>query len=383
MTRNRLRLGIVCYPAIGGSGIVATMLGKALCERKYEIHFISHDLPPRLHGLKDHCTFHHIDVPVYPLFRFPPYTLALATELMRLVQEIGLQLLHVHYAIPHSTSAVLANLMLKERGLQPVPLLTTIHGTDTELVGREPLYRPVVEFSLNHCDALSAVSNSLKKSTQETFDCRTEIEVIHNFVDTDWFQPPENDRFPRDGHCWQIIHVSNFRPVKRVLDVIKVFDSVANCVPCRLLMVGDGPDRPAAQELAASLGLSDRITFAGKELFVERLLRQSDVLLSASSSESFGMSVAEAMASGLPVVASRVGGVPEVVVDGQSGILTPPGCPDAMAEALLEILTQPDLAPALGRAARQRIVDHFSTSAIVPRYESLYSRLAANNFSKG
>lgn len=370
-----LRIGIVCYPTIGGSGVVATQLGQSLCEKRYEVHYISHDLPQRLGKLKNRCRFHHIHVPVYPLFRFPPYTLALATELTRLVQEERLHLLHVHYAIPHSTSAVLANLMLEDKHLPRVPIVTTIHGTDTELVGKEPSYKLAVEFSLNHCDVLTSVSDYLKTVTLETFDCRNPIEVIHNFVDTDLFCPPEDNGFPRDGRTWKLIHISNFRPVKQVLDVIRVFDTVAKCVPCHLLMVGDGPDKPAAQEMVCSLGLSSQVTFTGKVLTVEESLRQADILLCTSQTESFGMSIAEAMSCGLPVIAPRVGGIPEVVQDGLTGILTKPGDLDAMAEALLSLFTNPQKAISLGLAARKRILENFSPLSVVPKYESIYERL--------
>lgn len=373
---DRLRIGIVCYPTIGGSGIVATQLGQALCEQKYKIHYISHDMPQRLGQLKHHCVFHHIHVPLYPLFRFPPYTLALATELARLAQEVSLDVLHVHYAIPHSTSAVLANLMLEDKGLRRVPLVTTVHGTDTELVGLEPAYRLAVEFSLNHCDALTAVSKNLRQNTLEMFDCRVPIEVIYNFVDTKLFHPPENTRHPRDSAVWRIIQVSNFRPVKRVLDAIQVFESIAKCISCELVLVGDGPERKVAEERVARLGLSDSITFSGKVLCVEEFLRQADILLCTSQTESFGMSIAEGMASGLPVVAPRAGGIPEVVLDGTTGILTDPGDLDALAEALLRLMTAPEEAERLGRAGRERIEQLFSPGVVVPQYEALYDRLA-------
>jgi N-acetyl-alpha-D-glucosaminyl L-malate synthase BshA len=371
-----LRVGIICYPTIGGSGIVATSLGRALCERRYSVHFISHDLPQSLGKLKEHCRFHHIQVPVYPLFRFPPYTLALATELTRLVQEVPLDVLHLHYAIPHSTSAVLANMMLEDKGIRRVPLITTVHGTDTELVGKEPSYKPAVEFSLNHCDCLTAVSKSLKESTMEAFDCRRPIEIIHNFVDPEVFYPPEGNCFPRNPKYWQLVHVSNFRPVKRVLDVIKVFDTISSAASSRLVMVGDGPDRAEAENLVCSLGLSNRVIFTGRIVNVEKILRNSDVLISTSSSESFGMSIAEAMASGVPVVATEVGGVPEVIEDGVTGVLTTPGNLNEMAEAILSIISEPEKAQRMGKAGRSRVLSRFSPGVIVPQYEALYRQLA-------
>ena len=372
---DKLKIGIVCYPTIGGSGIVATQLGQALCLLRYEVHFISHDYPQRLGELKNHCTFHHINVPTYPLFRYPPYTLALATELYRIIQQVGLHVLHVHYAIPHSTSAVLANLMLEDKGLDRIPLVTTVHGTDTELVGMDPVYRSAIEFSLNHCDAITAVSESLKKSTLESFECRNDIQVIHNFIDPLIFHPPAKVRFPRKEDKWQIIHISNFRPVKRIQDIIRAFDSISQCIPCHLLMVGDGPERPGAEEMVCSLGLSSQVTFTGKVLTVESLLRESDILLCVSESETFGMSIAEGMASGLPVVATRIGGIPEVVVHGETGFLTEVGDINKIAESLLQIMTSPDLAKTMGQAGRSRIEDYFSPQAIVPKYESVYRSL--------
>ncbi len=373
---KKLRIGIVCYPSIGGSGIVATQLGQALCERKYEVHYISHDMPQRLGKMKNKCTFHRIHVPVYPLFRYPPYTLALATELTRLVDEVGLDLLHVHYAIPHSTSAVLANLMLQDKGRERIPIVTTVHGTDTELVGKEPVYKPAVEFSLNHCDALTAVSENLKKTTLESFDCRQDIRVVYNFVDPETFCPPEKEGFPRNGQQWQIAHISNFRPVKRILDVIRIFDCFAKCVPSRLLMVGDGPDRREAEDLVESLGLAKQVSFTGHVLEVESILRKTDVLLCTSENESFGMTVCEALASGVPVVATRAGGLPEVIEDGRSGILADVGDVDSMAEAVLQIIMQPELGMEIGRGARKRVLEHFSPDIIVPQYEELYEKLA-------
>ncbi len=378
---EKLKIGIVCYPSIGGSGIVASQLGQALCQLRYEVHFLSHDYPQRLGALKNHCTFHHIHVPTYPVFRFPPYTLALATELTRIIREVGLQLLHVHYAIPHSTSAVLANLMLEDLGLPRIPVVTTIHGTDTELVGQEPAYKAAVEFSLNHCDAVTAVSDYLKRSTLETFQCRKPIEVIHNFIDTRVFQPPERNEFPRDGQQWQVIHISNFRPVKRIQDIILAFSAIAQCLPCHLTLVGDGPERAAAQETVTALGLSEKVSFPGKIQEVEEPLAQSDILMCVSESESFGMSIAEAMATGIPVIASRVGGIPEVMVDGETGVLVPVGDIDRMAEALLGLMTQPGRVQELGGAGRRRIENFFSPQVSVPKYEALYRSLAGGDAS--
>lgn len=381
-----MRIGIVCYPTIGGSGIVATELGVQLYCRGHEVHFISYDLPERL--LRDDdgrftvdcgscgagvLRFHHIDVPHYPLFRFPPYTLALATKLYRVVLEEHLDLVHVHYAIPHSTSALLAKQMLHANCGRSIKIITTLHGTDSVLVGQEPNYKDTVEFSINGSDAVTAVSESLRRQTLEMFTITREIDVIYNMIDTNVFQPREGGA----GVGWRltVMHVSNFRPVKRPADAVRAFDLIARVVPSRLVMVGDGPERAAVQELARSLGLSDVVEFTGFSHGVSETLRCADVLLSTSESESFGLSIAEAMATGAPVVAYRVGGIPEVVEDGVTGVLVRPFDLAALAEAAVKILLCPALRARMGEAARRRIVERFSPAVILPRYEALYRSL--------
>ncbi len=318
---DRLKIGIVCYPSVGGSGMVATVLGQELARRGHAVHFVSYDLPQHLDSNMQGFSFHHVDVPCYPLFRFPPYTLALASQIYMLGEAGELDLLHVHYAIPHATSACIAQTMLRANTDKDLPIVTTLHGTDTDLVGQDPLYKPVVEFSLSHCDAITAVSEYLKTTTESEFAIKgAEIEVIYNPIDTALFSPaPRED----DSPCREriISHVSNFRPVKRIQDTIKVFDLVRNVIPARLRFVGEGPDRSLAEPLVERLGLSDHVEFLGKSLEVEKLIATSDLLLSTSGSESFGLTIAEAMSCGVPVVATRVGGVPEVLRDGIDGLI--------------------------------------------------------------
>ncbi len=366
-----MKIGIVCYPSIGGSGIVATELGTSLSHRGHDIHFFSYDLPKKLEGVTGQFNFHHVNVPIYPLFRFPPYTLALASAIYETAKSNPFDILHVHYAVPHSTSALLAKQMLCSCGENRLKVVTTLHGTDTELVGQMPSYKPVVEFSIDSSNIVTAVSHYLKEATLKQFEIHRDIHVIYNPIDTNVFKPlPEEKRSSR----WEktLVHVSNFRPVKRVEDVIKVFDLVSSAIPSRLLLVGDGPERHAAEMLAKHLGLIDKVEFLGPQPNVAAVLRQADLLISTSESESFGMTIAEAMASEVPVVASRIGGVPEVVEDGVTGFLVPVGCIQSFAEAAITILTNNDLQRKIGNAARRRILDHFQVDLITAQYEKLY-----------
>lgn len=359
--------------------MVATVLGQALARRGHKTHFISYDVPQHLDPNMQDFSFHHVDVPCYPLFRFPPYTLALASQIYTLASEGELDLLHVHYAIPHATSACIARSMLKASTGKSLPVVTTLHGTDTDLVGQEPLLQPVVEFSLSHCDAITAVSNYLKETTERQFKLDgVNIEVIYNPIDTDLFtrRPPEDDCPFRER---VIVHVSNFRPVKRIQDAVKVFDLIRSAVPSRLRFVGEGPDRSLAEPLVERLGLSDHVEFVGKSLEVEKLIGNSDLLLSTSGSESFGLTIAEAMSCGVPVVATRVGGVPEVMRDGVDGILAPVGDVQTLAEAAIAILSEPSRAKRMGDAGRQRVLDTFRLDSIVDRYEQLYRAVLEKN----
>lgn len=371
---DSFRIAIVCYPGIGGSGIVATELGKELAHRGHDVHFVSYDVPQRLESFAGHFNFHHVDVPLYPLFRFPPYTLALASQLYDLAADGKIDLIHVHYAIPHSTAAYLAQQMLRERGIRDVKIVTTLHGTDAELVGQMPSYRPIVEFGLNTSHAVTAVSNYLRDITVEQLQVNCEIEVIYNPINTLLYRPAEPSSSP-GSYIRRLVHISNFRPIKRIHDVIKAFDLIRNVVPARLLFVGKGPDRSTAEVLVERLGLSEYVEFIGAVLYVDDILRRADLLLSTSENESFGLTIAEAMACEVPVVATKVGGVPEVVEDGVSGVLVPLGCIQSMTQAAIEILQNPELAREMGRAGRRRVMELFDQNRIVSQYEDLYARV--------
>ena len=370
-----MKIGIVCYPSIGGSGVVASELGKGLQERGHEIHFFSYDLPHRLDGSEDSFVFHHVDVPLYPVFRFPPYTLALATKIAEAAEKSGLDLVHVHYAIPHSTSALLAKMMMCHYNKKRLRIITTLHGTDTDLVGKEPSYRPVLEYSINGSDAVTAVSQYLKKSTLEEFDVNRDIKVIYNPIDMSLFRPPEKKRPSPAGGEKTILHISNFRPVKRVVDAVRILDLVRNFQHANLLFLGEGPDLPMAERTARQLGLLDRVTFKGKVENVEEWLRNGDLLLSTSEMESFGMTIAEAMASELPVVAYRVGGVSEVMEDRLHGRLVDLGETCMAAKAIAGILADPALGERYGKEGRRRIAERFRLEKIAGEYEALYEEV--------
>ncbi|MFH1742624.1 MAG: N-acetyl-alpha-D-glucosaminyl L-malate synthase BshA [bacterium] len=371
---DALRIAIVCYPGIGGSGIVATELGKSLARRGHNIHFVSYDVPQRLGSFDGHFSFHHVDVPLYPLFRFEPYMLALASTLYELVVDGSVDLIHVHYAIPHSVAAYLARQMLRENCERDVKIVTTLHGTDADLVGQMPSLRPSVEFGLHMSDRVTAVSRYLRDTTIEQLKVTREVEVIYNPIDTDLYSPPKN-RAARDSQVQRLVHISNFRPVKRIHDAIKVFDLIRYVVPSRLLFVGKGPDRSTAEMLVERLGLSDCVEFLGAVLHADDILKRADLLLSTSEKESFGLTIAEAMACEVPVVATNVGGVPEVVEDGVSGKLVPLGNVQSMAQAAIEILQDPARAREMGRAGRQRVIERFEQNKIVKQYEDLYQRV--------
>ncbi len=369
-----MKIGIVCYPSIGGSGIVATELGKSLSRRGHQVHFFSYDVPHKLEGADEQFHFEYVDVPLYPLFRFPPYTLALASTIYQTCKEHQLDILHVHYAVPHSTSAFLAKQMLCSRGESHLRVITTLHGTDTELVGLMPSYKPVVEFSIDSSDIVTAVSGHLKKSTLSQFDIHRDIRVIYNPIDTDLYSPStDEDKFHKDKKT--IVHISNFRPVKRINDVVKVFDLIHSAMPARLVFIGEGPDRSTAELLICKLGLQDRVTFLGPQADVTETLRHADLLLSTSESESFGLTIAEAMACEVPVVASAVGGVPEVIEDGVTGYLAPVGCIRTLAKSAIEILSDSKKQEAFGKAGRQRVLNTFAQELITTQYERLYEEV--------
>ncbi|RJP31755.1 MAG: N-acetyl-alpha-D-glucosaminyl L-malate synthase BshA [Candidatus Omnitrophota bacterium] len=369
-----MKIGIVCYPSIGGSGVVATDLGKALSRRGHQVHFFSYDIPRKLEGATEEFHFHHVDVPLYPLFRFPPYTLALASTIYETSRVEPLDLVHVHYAIPHSTSAFLAKQMLCSRGEQKMKVITTLHGTDMELVGQMPSYKPMVEYSIDASNAVTAVSHYLKKATLQQFEIHRDIRVIYNPIDVNLFSPP-TDSLSRIHRERNIVHISNFRPVKRINDVILAFDLIAAATPAKLLFIGEGPDRSAADLLVGRLGLKEKVSFLGPQVDVAETLKRADLLLSTSEMESFGLTLAEAMASEVPVVATCVGGVPEVVEDGVTGYLAPMGCVQGLAEAAIRILTCPDLQSRMGKAGRQRVLQKFQSDRITTQYEQLYEEV--------
>ena len=372
-----MKIGITCYPTYGGSGVVATELGLELAERGHEIHFISYAVPVRMSEAADRIHFHEVEVMNYPLFDHPPYTLALATKMHDVAVGEKLDLLHVHYAVPHSVSAYLARAMLAPRRL---PFVTTLHGTDITLVGNDRSYLPITRFSIENSDAVTAVSDYLQKVTLDQFEIQCPVEVIPNFVNCDLFHPgggafpsveSERRSLAPDEHKI-LMHLSNFRPVKRITDVVEIFDRVQAKLPSTLVFVGDGPDRSAAEWLVRQKGLTSKVRFLGKQDQVHRLLPCADLLLLPSDLESFGLAALEAMACGVPAVCSRVGGLPEVIRDGVEGFLVPPRDVETMGKRALEILADPDRQAAMGEAARARAQDRFCASKIIPRYEQLY-----------
>lgn len=372
MAEPRLSIGITCYPSYGGSGVVATELGMALAERGHRIHFICYDVPFRLDRCGDNIRFHEVEVPTYPLFQYPPYLLALANKMAEVARYEGLDVLHVHYAIPHATSAFLAREMLAPLGPKVV---TTLHGTDITLVGQQPSFADIIAFSINRSDAVTAVSEALRRETLARFTVYREVVTIPNFVDLNAFRPgrdPElRRRYARDDEAL-LVHVSNFRPTKRVDRVVDVFSRVAQRLPARLLMVGDGPDLGVARALAAELGVADRVQFVGKVERVAPLMAAADLCLLPSTHESFGLVALEAMACGVPVIASRVGGLPEVVVDGECGYLLPEDDVEGMARRAAELLGNPALYRGFAAAGRRR-AGEFAAERIIPRYEALYA----------
>ena len=372
-----MKIGITCYPTYGGSGAVATELGLVLADRGHEVHFVSYDHPFRLVGFRERVFFHEVEMEDYPLFEHPPYSLALAVALHDAARKYELDLVHMHYAIPHAASAFLAREML--RGERDLRIITTLHGTDITLVGLHPSFQAITQFSILQSDGLTAVSNYLRDETVRDFAVPTNrIEVIPNFIDTEVWRP---DREPchkaklAPGGEKIVMHVSNFRAVKRVEDVVEVFARIASKVDARLVLVGDGPERPRAMARAGELGLQDRVLFLGKYASVEELLACADLFLLPSESESFGLAALEAMACGAVVVASKVGGLSEVVEHGVSGYLFPVGAVDEMAQAGTHILSDDAHRGELAAAGRRIATDKFSAESIVPHYEAYYERI--------
>jgi len=370
-----MRIGITCYPTYGGSGVVATELGLELAARGHEVHFISYAMPIRLTGGNDRIWFHEVEVTNYPLFDHPPYTLALATKMTEVAESAVLDLLHVHYAIPHSVSALLARMMAMPRRL---PFITTLHGTDITLVGNDRSYLPITRFSIEQSDGVTAISNYLRKRTLKEFEIKRPIEVIPNFVNCDLYQR-SNDlkgraKWAPNGEPI-LVHLSNFRPVKRTTDVVEIFARVREKIPAKLVMIGDGPDRGAAEYVVRKKRLSKDVFFLGKQLTVQDKLGLADLFLLPSDEESFGLAALEAMACEVPVIATDVGGIPEVVTHGVDGYLFEPRDVASAARYALQILTQADRGRAMGEMARVNARRQYCSNDIIPRYEAYYDRV--------
>ncbi|HRP32982.1 MAG TPA: N-acetyl-alpha-D-glucosaminyl L-malate synthase BshA [Agriterribacter sp.] len=371
-----MNIGIVCYPTFGGSGVLATELGMALADKDYNVHFITYRQPARLTGFRANIFYHEVRVPTYPLFDYPPYESALASTLVDVVKNNKLDLLHVHYAIPHASSAYMARqILLKEN--KYVPIITTLHGTDITLVGRDKTYAPVVAFSINQSDAITAVSENLKEETYRSFQIEKDIEVIYNFVDVKRFSKKPIDAFRKviaPDHERIVLHASNFRKIKRIGDVIQIFKKLNEAIPSKLLLVGDGPERPMAEALCRDLNLCDDIRFVGKQQEMEDIFAITDLFLLPSEYESFGLSALEAMAGGAPVVSTNVGGLPEVITQGENGFMANVGDTDQMARYAIDILKNENSFKKFKANAKHR-ASTFDITRIVPQYENLYARL--------
>jgi N-acetyl-alpha-D-glucosaminyl L-malate synthase BshA len=388
MTGRRLKIGIVCYPTFGGSGVVATEVGLELARRGHRVHVLSYDVPSRLDRFVENVLFHEVATRSYPLLDDGAYTLSLASKIVEVCRYEGLDLLHVHYAVPHATSAYLARQVL---GSQSPRIVTTLHGTDITLVGSDPSFLPITRFSIVQSDGVTTPSSYLRQATYDRLEVPTTvpIEVVPNFVDTDRYAPGPRrpleelvgaGALPASGPDRRavLVHVSNFRPLKRVDDVVRIFAEVQRVRPAVLLLIGDGPERSRVEALARQLGLSHMVVFVGKMLSFVELLRASDVFLMPSESESFGLAALEALSCGVPVVASDVGGIPEVVLDGEVGYLAPVGDVATMADRVLRILADGDLRARLSRAARARAVSGYGLQPAIDRYEAHYDRVLAS-----
>jgi N-acetyl-alpha-D-glucosaminyl L-malate synthase BshA len=380
-----MRIGITCYPTYGGSGVVATELGIELSALGHEIHFISYSQPFRLTGRDGGIFYHEVPVSNYPLFEFPPYDLALASRMAEVAEFYELDLLHVHYAIPHSVSALLARQMLAARGRR-LPFVTTLHGTDITLVGLDRSYLPITRFSIQESDGVTSISQYLKDKTLQDFGVTRDIAVVPNFVNCDVYAPIKNvaageqarRRFA-DPDQAILMHLSNFRPVKRVVDVVKVFAQVARTMPAQLVLVGDGPDRSAAEWLAHDLGIQGSIHFLGKQDKVNELLPLADLMLMPSELESFGLAALEAMACKVPAIATRVGGVPELIDHGENGLLYAVGDVDGMAQGAIALLKDGDRLAAMRDAARRTAQKRFCSTLVIPQYVQYYEQVLARS----
>ena len=374
-----MKIGIVCYPTFGGSGVVATELGKALAKKGHGVHFITYSQPTRLDFLSENLFYHEVGIRSYPLFVYPPYELALASKMVDVAQYEKLDILHVHYAIPHASAAYMAKQILKTQGID-IPVVTTLHGTDITLVGKDPSYAPVVTFSINQSDGVTAVSEDLRKDTFKHFKITKEIEVIPNFIDLERFKKQKKDHF-KTAICPNgeklVVHTSNFRKVKRVEDVVRIFSKVRQQLPAKLLLVGDGPERTSIEALCRELRICEDIRFLGKLDTVEEVLSVADLFLMPSEKESFGLAALEAMACEVPVISSNAGGLPELVQDGISGFVSPIGNVEQMTEKAVYILQEENL-PEFKRNALLRAQD-FDVANILPMYEDYYKKIVSEN----
>jgi len=375
IVENIFKIGIVCYPTFGGSGVVATELGKALAQNGHKVHFITYSQPSRLDFLNENLFYHEVDFRSYPLFEYPPYELALASKMVSVVKNERLDLLHVHYAIPHASAAYMAKQILKTEGIE-IPIVTTLHGTDITLVGKDSSYEPVVTFSINQSDGVTAVSKDLRKQTYEFFKITNDIEVIPNFIDLAKFRKQKKDHFkkaicPNDEVL--VVHTSNFRKVKRIENVVQIFYNIHKEIPAKLLMIGDGPERDGAEKMGRELGISGDIRFLGKLEAVEEVLSVADLFLMPSEKESFGLAALEAMACEVPVISTNAGGLPELCIQGVTGFMSNVGDVEDMTRRALFILDKNNL-PAFKKNALKRAKE-FDISNILPLYEGYYRKI--------
>lgn len=370
-----MRIGIVCYPTYGGSGVLATELGKALADKGHHVHFITYQQPVRLNVFSANIFYHEVSVPSYPLFDFPPYELALASTMVDVIQNHDLDLLHVHYAIPHASAAYMAKQILLKTG-RTIPVITTLHGTDITLVGRDKTYEPVVTFSINESDAITAVSQNLKDETYRSFAITKDIQVIENFVDNARYDKKPIDAFKKviaPNNEKILIHASNFRKIKRVDDVIKIFANIHQQIPSKLLLVGDGPERRSMEDLARKLLVHDDVRFLGKQEQIEEILLVSDLFLLPSEYESFGLAAMEAMAANVPVISSDTGGLSEININGETGYTAAVGDVETMSACAINLLSNDKLLQQFRKNAKAQAMK-FDLHKIVPQYEKLYSK---------
>jgi N-acetyl-alpha-D-glucosaminyl L-malate synthase BshA len=378
-----MQIGIVCYPTFGGSGVLATELGKALADKGHYVHFITYQQPVRLDAFSTNIFYHEVRVPSYPLFDYPPYEIALASTMVDVILNHKLDLLHVHYAIPHASAAYMAKQIVAKKGIT-IPFITTLHGTDITLVGKHKTYEPVVTFSINESDAITAVSNNLKEETYRSFPITKEIEVVYNFVDIKRFSKKPIDAFkkviaPHDEKI--VVHASNFRSIKRIPDVIKIFNEIRKQLPAKLLMIGDGPGRPMAEELVKQLNIQEDARFLGKQDQMEEIFAVSDLFLLPSEYESFGLAALEAMAAKVPVISTNAGGLPEININGKTGFLSEVGNITDMSKHAVELLSNSEMLNQFRSNAFTQ-AQAFDISNIVPQYEKIYSRFCSLKCAK-